>query len=192
MNTTTRLRTGAAALALLGAVSATTLALPSAAGAASVGNATVTSATVANGVSAYAIAPAAVAVQTVREAASPAGVLKSVRRNCGWVTCSWYMSKKVTRNLKDMIGAGTTLTTGAAYMICSKMGHPVSAAVCAAAILAKGASAAYHITAASNRGGCFVTRVNMAYLFSGVTALQLVKGITFDDVPLRNKYCDAS
>ncbi|MET8143549.1 hypothetical protein ABZU32_24885 [Sphaerisporangium sp. NPDC005288] len=194
----TRLRTGIAALALLGAGSAMTLAVtPAADAAAGPGTTTITLAApaltgMANSTSTAGASEAGTAAATSRAtAAAPASVLKSVRRNCGWVTCSWYMSKKVTRNLKDMMGAGTTFTTGAAYMICSKISHPMGIAVCAAAILTKGASAAYHITAAANRGGCVVTRVNAAYLVSGIPPLTFAKGVTFDDVPLSNKYCDA-
>ncbi|MET8156026.1 hypothetical protein ABZT47_06620 [Sphaerisporangium sp. NPDC005289] len=195
----TRLRTGIAALALLCAGSAMTLAVaPAADAAAGPGTTTITLAAapaltgIANNTSTAVASEAGPAAATSRAtAAAPASVLKSVRRNCGWVTCSWYMSKKVTRNLKDMMGAGTTFTTGAAYMICSKISHPMGIAVCAAAILTKGASAAYHITAAANRGGCVVTRVNAAYLVSGIPPLTFAKGVTFDDVPLSNKYCDA-
>ncbi|MFC7386840.1 hypothetical protein [Sphaerisporangium rhizosphaerae] len=195
----TRLRTGIAALAILGAGSAMTLAVtPAADAATSPGTTTITLAAapaltgMADSTSTAVASEAVPASATSRAtAAAPASLLKSVRRNCGWVTCSWYMSKKVTRNLKDMMGAGTTFTTGAAYMICSKISHPMGIAVCAAAILTKGASAAYHITAAANRGGCVVTRVNAAYLVSGIPPLTFAKGVTFDDVPLSNKYCDA-
>ncbi|MGW4637820.1 hypothetical protein ACWEN6_04790 [Sphaerisporangium sp. NPDC004334] len=201
----TRLRTGIAALAILGAGSAMTLAVTPVADAAT-SPATTTirlaaapaltgtagSASTADGAGTAGASEAGTAAATSwATAAAPASLLKSVRRNCGWVTCSWYMSKKVTRNLKDMMGAGTTFTTGAAYMICSKISHPMGIAVCAAAILTKGASAAYHITAAANRGGCVVTRVNAAYLVSSIPPLTFAKGVTFDDVPLSNKYCDA-
>ncbi|WP_248961772.1 hypothetical protein [Sphaerisporangium perillae] len=191
----TRLRTGIAALAVLGAGSAVTLAITPAADAATspeTTTITLAAAPALTGTAAASKAGTAAPATSRATAATPASLLKSVRRNCGWVTCSWYMSKRVTRNLKDMLGPGTTFTTGAAYMICSKISHPMGIAVCAAAILTKGASAAYHITAASNRGGCFVTRVNAAYVVSGIPALTFAKGVTFDDVPLSNKYCDAS
>ncbi|WP_181871409.1 hypothetical protein [Sphaerisporangium album] len=177
---TRRLRTSLTALALLGATATGMLAAAPAAGAA---------ATPAAATAATAQTSTAALASTTSDAAS---ILSSVRRNCGIVTCSWYLSKKVTRNLKDMIGAGTTFTTGAAYMVCSKIPHPAGMAVCAAAILYKGAPAAYNITAGANRGGCFVIRVNMAYMASGVPALQLAKGMTFSNVGLSNKYCDAS
>ncbi|WP_214408667.1 hypothetical protein [Sphaerisporangium fuscum] len=166
---TARLRSSIAAFALVGAASAGALATASPAGAAT--------------------SPAAA---TKASAASTASTLSAVRRNCGIVTCSWYLSKNSTRNLKDQLGSGTTFATGAAYMICSKIPHPMGMAVCAAAIVAKGWSAGHHIVAAANRGGCFVARVNMAYMLSNIAPLQFAKGLTFDDVPLSNKYCDAA
>ncbi|MEU0568877.1 hypothetical protein ABZ297_26345 [Nonomuraea sp. NPDC005983] len=116
----------------------------------------------------------------------------SVKRNCGIVTCSWYMSRRTTRSLKDMMGVGGTMTSLAAAQICGQIPHPAGVAACAAGVAIVGASAAYQITAAANRKGCFVVRINMAALAAaGAFPPAIAKALRFDNVPSKNKYCYA-
>ncbi|MCP3140328.1 hypothetical protein [Pyxidicoccus xibeiensis] len=96
-------------------------------------------------------------------------------RNCGRITCSFYFTRRATKNLKDTAaaagGGAAAILAGAA--MCGAIPVPGSA-LCAAAVLANYLPAMYNLTAAVNRKGCFVVRTPPT---------------RFDNVASTNRYC---
>ncbi len=109
----------------------------------------------------------------------------SFHTNCS-VTCRFYFTRSSTHNMYDTmnsIGAGSDVLAG---LFCVALPIPANLA-CAAAVLIYSAWAAYELTAASNRNGCFVVEVNYVEWITS----QGPWAVSFDDVPASSKWCYA-
>ncbi|WP_248962721.1 hypothetical protein [Sphaerisporangium perillae] len=121
--------------------------------------------------------------------ADPLKAASWVRRNCGITTCSWYFSKATTRSIKRNFDTYGWTAKTAASRLCRLLPHVGAKAGCTLAVRYHYRSANSNVKAAYNRGGCVVVRVRAAYMSTPALSWKTIK---FDNVPLSNRYCDAS
>ncbi|GAA3831399.1 hypothetical protein GCM10022226_60640 [Sphaerisporangium flaviroseum] len=176
-----RTRSSITAVALAGAALAGTLSAAPAASASETVQPAATTVTTSSSTGTHDIASGA--------AASPLQTASWVRRNCGITTCSWYFSRAKTRSIKSAFDTYGWTAKTAASRLCRLLPHVGAKAACTIAVRYHYRNAHSNTRAAYNRGGCVVVKVRAAYMSTPALSWKTIK---FDNVPLSNRYCDAS